>query len=144
MVRKQAVYLTSHIIGLGLVGVMVLSACASNPSSVAANLTPASPSQQQESLPTYDTATTHSEQINPIEPGYPTPMDEVSERGSLQGNTSRDQDSPTSDPSIIIAGYPQPEQISPPPPKSGLEATDPSTVDLSSGSPQLVEFFAFW
>ena len=32
----------------------------------------------------------------------------------------------------------------PPAPRSGLEATDPSTVALASGSYQLVEFFAFW
>ena len=37
------------------------------------------------------------------------------------------------------------EPIAPPPePKAGLEATDPSTVMLASGSPQLVEFFAYW
>ena len=37
------------------------------------------------------------------------------------------------------------EPAAPPPePKTGLEATDPTTVVLASGSPQLVEFFAFW
>jgi multidrug efflux pump subunit AcrA (membrane-fusion protein) len=30
------------------------------------------------------------------------------------------------------------------PVKSGLEATDPATVELASGGPLLVEFFAFW
>ena len=29
-------------------------------------------------------------------------------------------------------------------PRPGLAATDPSTVMLASGQPQLVEFFAFW
>jgi hypothetical protein len=29
-------------------------------------------------------------------------------------------------------------------PREGLEATDPTTVVLASGQPQLVEFFAFW
>jgi hypothetical protein len=28
--------------------------------------------------------------------------------------------------------------------KAGLEATDPTQVQLASGEPQLVEFFAFW
>jgi hypothetical protein len=28
--------------------------------------------------------------------------------------------------------------------KSALEATNPATVQLASGEPQLVEFFAFW
>jgi hypothetical protein len=29
-------------------------------------------------------------------------------------------------------------------PREGLEATDPSTVVLASGQPQIVEFFAYW
>lgn len=37
------------------------------------------------------------------------------------------------------------EPVAPKPdPKSGLEASDPATVMLASGSPQLVEFFAYW
>jgi hypothetical protein len=28
--------------------------------------------------------------------------------------------------------------------RPGLEATDPASVDLSSGKPTLLEFFAFW
>lgn len=31
-----------------------------------------------------------------------------------------------------------------PTPKQGLVATDPTTVELASGGPKLVEFFAFW
>ncbi len=31
-----------------------------------------------------------------------------------------------------------------PTPKQGLAATDPTTIDLASGKPMLVEFFAFW
>ncbi|MGD8731858.1 MAG: hypothetical protein PVH92_08260 [Anaerolineales bacterium] len=31
-----------------------------------------------------------------------------------------------------------------PTPRQGLVATDPTTVDLASGEPLLVEFFAFW
>ncbi|OGO65561.1 MAG: hypothetical protein A2Z45_10390 [Chloroflexi bacterium RBG_19FT_COMBO_55_16] len=40
--------------------------------------------------------------------------------------------------------YPEPGAGSPPPVKEGLEASDPATVQLASGKPQLVEFFAFW
>lgn len=29
-------------------------------------------------------------------------------------------------------------------PRQELEATDPATVSLASGQPQIVEFFAFW
>ena len=36
------------------------------------------------------------------------------------------------------------ESSSPPVPRQGLEATDPATVVLASGQPQIVEFFAFW
>jgi len=28
--------------------------------------------------------------------------------------------------------------------RAGLEASDPTTLDLASGKPALVEFFAFW
>ncbi|HLE50649.1 MAG TPA: hypothetical protein VI755_01210 [Anaerolineales bacterium] len=40
--------------------------------------------------------------------------------------------------------YPEPGAGDPPPVKEGLEASDPATVQLASGKPQLVEFFAFW
>ncbi len=32
----------------------------------------------------------------------------------------------------------------PPTPRPELEATDPATVVLSTGQPQIVEFFAYW
>jgi hypothetical protein len=34
--------------------------------------------------------------------------------------------------------------LAPPAVKTGLEATDPNAVNLASGNPTLVEFFAFW
>lgn len=40
--------------------------------------------------------------------------------------------------------YPSPEQESAPPVKTQLEASDPATVVLATGQPQLIEFFAFW
>ena len=41
--------------------------------------------------------------------------------------------------------YPSPQDAAVPPPvKTGLEATNPSTVALATGKPQLIEFFAFW
>lgn len=40
--------------------------------------------------------------------------------------------------------YPSPEQASPPPAKTALEASDPASVNLVSGKPTLLEFFAFW
>ncbi|OGO11528.1 MAG: hypothetical protein A2Y93_09435 [Chloroflexi bacterium RBG_13_68_17] len=34
--------------------------------------------------------------------------------------------------------------IAAPTARAGLEATDPTTVDLAAGTPTLLEFFAFW
>jgi uncharacterized lipoprotein YajG len=31
-----------------------------------------------------------------------------------------------------------------PTPRAAMQATDPATVQLAAGKPQLVEFFAFW
>jgi hypothetical protein len=41
---------------------------------------------------------------------------------------------------------PEAEAASPdkPTPKQGLVASDPTTVNIASGEPVLVEFFAFW
>lgn len=57
----------------------------------------------------------------------------------------------TEQPTISITASPQvaTEQVTgsndvQPTPRSGLEATDPSTVRLASGKLQFVEFFAFW
>ncbi len=35
-------------------------------------------------------------------------------------------------------------EAQPPPVKTGFVPTDPQTVQLASGGPQLIEFFAFW
>jgi hypothetical protein len=52
---------------------------------------------------------------------------------------------PVPAPTIDLDPYPSPEEAAaPPPPKTGLEATNPSTVVLGAGKPQLIEFFAFW
>jgi hypothetical protein len=40
--------------------------------------------------------------------------------------------------------YPEPGAEEPPIVNEKLEASDPATVQLASGKPQLVEFFAFW
>jgi hypothetical protein len=38
-----------------------------------------------------------------------------------------------------VSVSPSPAQV-----RTALAATDPATVDLNSGTPKLVEFFAFW
>ena len=62
--------------------------------------------------------------------------------------TAEDESKPAVDPAqpaqdpiemdAPVEGNQQPE------PRQGLEATDPASVVLVSGQPQVVEFFAFW
>lgn len=42
------------------------------------------------------------------------------------------------------AAQTEPESAAPVVVRQGLAATNPATVNLSNGSPTLVEFFAFW
>lgn len=54
---------------------------------------------------------------------------------------------PASELPTATEDYPEPAANSPTPTRtvrSELAATDPQTVQLASGRPQLVEFFAFW
>ena len=51
---------------------------------------------------------------------------------------------PTGAPEESEAQSPTVELTTPVEVRQGLAATDPATVDLASGSPTLVEFFAFW
>ncbi len=45
----------------------------------------------------------------------------------------------------VIENTPLPQVEEPrPTPRTGLAATDPISVNLASGKPTLVEFFAFW
>ena len=53
------------------------------------------------------------------------------------GSVPATEDSPA--PTEVVA-----EENLQPTPRSGLESTDPSVVNLASGEIQLVEFFAFW
>jgi hypothetical protein len=49
---------------------------------------------------------------------------------------------PRASPSSAVATSPSAEPT--PTVRHGLHATDPGSVELASGRPQLVEFFAFW
>ncbi len=69
----------------------------------------------------------------------PVPNDDAGDDLADDAASSEGEDQPDMDSDEAA------EPIAPPPePKAGLEATDPSTVMLASGSPQLVEFFAYW
>jgi len=45
---------------------------------------------------------------------------------------------------IVPDGMQQQAPVATPTARPGLEATDPDSVDLASGKPTLLEFFAFW
>ena len=83
--------------------------------------------------------------------GLPTSINENQTEGELASTPS--QSLPTVDaspdapnqvilPNVNVA--PNPEPTGAPEVKTELEATDPATVTLATGKPQLVEFFAFW
>jgi hypothetical protein len=77
-----------------------------------------------------------------IEDGsYPAPEDQA-----LPGGYPPPADQPGGYPAPDgePVGDPNPSLENPPPVKTGLEATDPSTVSLASGELQFIEFFAFW
>lgn len=75
---------------------------------------------------------------NAADDGYPEPAPE-------SGYPASENVIPTP----TLMPYPAPaddegSSTAPPPIKTGLEATDPSTVNLASGELQFIEFFAFW
>lgn len=83
--------------------------------------------------------------------GLPTAIDENQTGGELlstpsqfvpTGDASPDAPNQVILPNVNVAPYPEPTGA--PEVKTELEATDPATVTLASGKPQLVEFFAFW
>lgn len=133
MLAKFSRRLMAPTVGLIIAGTLILSACSGDAPPVTAAQTAQMDVQEQENPTPGPTSTELSSQVVPTQLGDPLPLDEQGEEGDDQDNRSAEE-----------SGYPEPEQISPPSPKSSLAATDPSSVDLSSGSPQLVEFFAFW
>jgi hypothetical protein len=103
------------------------------------------PVQTEEVMPTIEELTTES----PAEPvktetQVVEPVNEPAAEDSeeIEGYPAPGYQFPT--PTTDGGAYPSPEVAAAPPLKTGLEATDPSTVVLATGKPQLVEFFAFW
>jgi hypothetical protein len=116
------------------IGAVFLSACTISTPSEELNI----PLETTAAFPIKSPASLTTTQISPTKPtpiilssnahGYPAPQQVVP--------------SPT-----LTAGYPGPDFETPAATqvlKTGLVATDPGTVQLASGKPQLVEFFAFW
>ena len=98
---KKSVLLT-----LGLLGILILSACAPPIPAPPPTQTVASENVAPENVPSEAASPT----VAPIETVPPT--EEVIVQPTSRGNE--------------------------------LEATDPTTVNIASGEPQLIEFFAFW
>jgi ABC-type Na+ efflux pump permease subunit len=79
-------------------------------------------------------------------PGQPTAT-AVVRTGSPPTQKPQEGELPTSSPDegTIESAIVEPtEEVQKPELKTGLVATDPDSVNLSSGKPTLVEFFAFW
>jgi hypothetical protein len=72
--------------------------------------------------------------ITEVDPPTETPAEAQMESVD---DTAPQAEDPAAVPTITDAASPRV-------PRGGLEATDPATVVLASGQPQIVEFFAFW
>lgn len=82
----------------------------------------------------------------PQGPGQPTAT-AVVQTGSPPTQQPQEGELPISPPdegTTESAAVEPTEQVQKPELKTGLVATDPESVNLSSGKPTLVEFFAFW
>ena len=77
-------------------------------------------------------------------PISPTDVPEADEGLETEGYPAPGYQFPTDSPPSAGYPYPEPEQNVPPPVKTELEATNPATVNLTTGEPQLIEFFAYW
>jgi len=134
------------MLGILLVGTLFISACSSQQ-------TPAATEEEAAAMedilePTIEVVPTESpaeiqssadvEQPN----ASPTDPPEADSEAQDEGYPAPGYQWPT--PTTDGGAYPSPGEAAPPPVKTGLEATNPSTVVLASGKPQLVEFFAFW
>ena len=138
---------TTMLIGMLLVGMLIVSACSSQETSALTQVEPA-PAEQSSEQVVATSPTDIPEELIPTATAGEAPLpaaddpvvdnDEPPDGYSAPGY-------PVPAPTIDLDPYPSPEEAAaPPPPKTGLEATNPSTVVLGAGKPQLIEFFAFW
>lgn len=74
------------------------------------------------------------------EPALPAPRQPTVASDDALAQVAEPTDQPVPESPDLAA----PEPAAPIQVRTGLAATDPSTVDLASGTPTLVEFFAFW
>ena len=148
MKKETQIVSFNRLIGTGFMLIFVLSACSGTSNSEASqNLITETKTQATQPEPVATTevpAGTNTEAPTETEEGYPPPAsDQSTQEPTLEeGYPAPEAQSPN--PEDSAEGYPSPELASPPPLKTELIATNPSTVNLSSGELQLVEFFAFW
>ncbi|NOY98662.1 MAG: hypothetical protein GXP40_05595 [Chloroflexi bacterium] len=103
------------LLTLGLLAVIVISACAPKTSAPPASPPPAPTVELSDSV-------------------QPSPAPATEESAPAPGTESPDAAGPTAESAPVVVT----------PRGNQLEATDPSMVNLASGRPQLIEFFAFW
>jgi hypothetical protein len=136
------------LIGVGFLAILLLSACSgSAPPEQTLEITQApeiQETQPKQISPTEIPTATKTELPVETDEGYPSPPLEQHDLipSPEEGYPAPEIQLPT--PENSEGGYPSPKLDSPPKLKSELEATRPSSVNLTSGELQLVEFFAFW
>ena len=132
--------------GTIIVGVMLISACSAQQAPV---MTPELEAIEEgivEPAPTEMPAESSlTAEIEEEEAAIsPTDIPEEDQGLVAEGYPPPGYQFPTKGPPSAGYPYPEPEQKVPPPVKTELEATNPAMVNLSTGEPQLIEFFAFW
>jgi len=134
------------LVGTIFVGVMLISACSAQQAPV---MTPELESTEEgivelapTEMPAESSPTAEAEEDKVVISATDVP--EVDQGLEAEGYPAPGYQFPTEGPPSAGYPYPEPEQKVPPPVKTELEATNPAMVNLSTGEPQLIEFFAFW
>ena len=146
MLKKKKFSRFILMVGILLIGTLIISACGSQQTPAAteeeAAVSDESPEPALEIAMTEAPVETQSGTDVEQPTASPTDLPVVDNEVQGEGYPAPGYQWPT--PTTNSGVYPSPGEAAPPPVKTGLEATNPSTVVLASGKPQLVEFFAFW
>jgi len=146
--QKQTTY-SSLKIGIFLLGMLLVSACSSRQTPTSAQEEAAAASATISITPQVTLAEETAENLPTAEATEP-PVVLAEEGMEVDEPQNESYPSPGYPPPSPVADsgadpYPGPELAEAPPPlKTSLEATNPSSVVLDTGTPQLIEFFAFW
>jgi hypothetical protein len=134
------------LVGLFFVGILIISACSTQQTPEATQELKVAGEQIIERVPTELPAEISPTTEIDIEEDPVNPVDDQGEENTPEpgGYPAPGYQFPTSDTNSGGYPYPSPEQANPPPVKTELQATNPATVNLATGEPQLIEFFAFW